>query len=121
MDADPTPPLVSKKKRPGTAGEHRVARLRQRRKRTPGQPVQLQDADFLATVAAAATTDFIPSTASNFINCATSLCRMGQLGGQTSSLTSHRSQCRILVIRVFGSAISSTVCLYCTASMFFIL
>jgi len=48
------------------------------------------------------------------------LCRMGQLGGQTSSLTSHRSQCRILVIHIFGSVISSTVCLYVTASMAFV-
>ena len=43
-------------------------------------------------------------------------CRMGQLGGQTSSLISHRSQCHILVIPIFGSAISSIVCLYVTSS-----
>ena len=45
---------------------------------------------------------------------------MGQLGGQTSTLTSHRSQCHILVIHIFGSGISSTVCLYVTASMAFV-
>jgi len=45
---------------------------------------------------------------------------MGQLGGQTSTLTSHRSQCHILVIHIFGSVISSTVCLYVTASMAFV-
>ncbi|KAL6627366.1 hypothetical protein ACP70R_031092 [Stipagrostis hirtigluma subsp. patula] len=37
--------------------------------------------------------------------------KMVQLGGQTSSLISHHSQCRTLVNRIFGSAIFSTVCL----------
>jgi hypothetical protein len=45
---------------------------------------------------------------------------MGQLGGQTSSLISHRSQCHILVIHIFGSAISSIVYLYVTSSRAFV-
>jgi hypothetical protein len=61
----------------------------------------------------------LPLVPAKILHCI--MCRVGQLGGQTSTLTSHRTQCRILVIHIFGSAISSTVCLYVTASMAFVL
>jgi hypothetical protein len=61
----------------------------------------------------------LPLVPAKLLHCI--MCMVGQLGGQTSTLTSHRTQCRILVIHIFGSAISSTVCLYVTASMAFVL
>ncbi|CAD6257054.1 unnamed protein product [Miscanthus lutarioriparius] len=67
----------SRASRSGAGGEHRVARLRQRRKRTRGQPAQRQDGvqayvvaafDFLVTVVAAAA-DFLPNAASSGLAC----------------------------------------------------